>query len=202
MVTKILIIRHGETEWNAERRIQGHRDVPLNERGIRQAERAAAALAGEALAAVYSSDLLRATQTADALAAPRGLVVHPDAGLREAAFGAWEGLDEKQIRARYPEEYRLWRGNSLLHRPPGGEGIPEVQARAGAVYDRILSQHAGQSVAIVSHGGPIKALVLYAIGAPLDAYPTLRMRNASVSIVEIGRRGPVLALYDHVCGLA
>jgi len=199
--TRVFLIRHGVTAWNTDRRIQGHRDIPLSEEGRRQAARVAEALAGEPLAAVYSSDLSRALQTGEVVAAPHGVPVIPEPDLREARFGEWEGLDEGQISAAYPEEYRLWREDSFLHRPPGGETIQETQARVAPVYERVLAAHAGQTVALVAHGGPIKALVLYAIGAPLAVYPRLRMRNASVSLIEVGERGPVLALYNQVCQL-
>lgn len=202
VATRVYLVRHGQTEWNAERRIQGQLDVPLSPVGHQQAECAADALAGEPLAAVYASDLRRAWETAAPIAGRHGLPVIQAPALREAGFGVWEGLSETEIVARYPEEYRLWRSNSLLHRPPGGETIEDLQRRAACLYERVLREHAGQSVVLVGHGGSIRALVLYAIGAPLDAYPRLRMRNASITLIEVGDRGPVLALYDHVCFLA
>lgn len=202
VATRVYLVRHGQTEWNAERRIQGQLDVPLSPVGHQQAESAADALAGEPLAAVYASDLRRAWETATPIAGRHGLPVIQAPALREAGFGEWEGLSETEIVARYPEEYRLWRSNSLLHRPPGGETIADLQRRAACLYERVLQEHAGQSVVLVGHGGSIRALVLYAIGAPLDAYPRLRMRNASITLIEVGDDGPVLALYDHVCFLA
>jgi alpha-ribazole phosphatase len=201
LVTRLFLVRHGETEWNAAHRIQGQTDVPLNEQGLRQASAVAAYLAAESLTAVYASNLSRARQTAEAIAAVHGLPVHLAPELREVDFGEWEGLDEAAIAARFPEEYRLWREDSLRHRPPGGETIAALRARAAQVYDRVVAAHAGETVALVGHGGSIRALVLHAIGLPLEAYSRLRMRNAAVSLVEIGDRGPVLARFNHTCFL-
>ncbi|MBI3947257.1 MAG: histidine phosphatase family protein [Armatimonadetes bacterium] len=200
--TRIFLVRHGETEWNVARRIQGQVDVPLNEGGRRQAECLAGALAGAALAAIYASDLSRAVETAEAIAAPHGLTVIREPALRELGFGKWEGLDESEVQARYPEAYRGWREDSLRHRPPGGETIPELRTRVAAVYRGVLRAHAGQSVLLVAHGGPIRVLVLHALDAPLGAYPRLRTRNASLSLIEVGKPGPVLRRYNHVCFLA
>lgn len=197
--TRVFLIRHGQTDWNLTQRIQGHLDVPLNAEGIAQAAGAARYLESEPLTAVYSSDLHRAAQTAKAIAALHGLSIHLDSDLREARFGEWQGLDAAQIRARDPETYRLWRKNSFRHRPPGGETIQELTARVGAAYARVLAAHPGETVAIVSHGGPLKALVLYALNAPLEVYPQLQMRNAAVSLIEVGARGPVLARYNLIC---
>lgn len=200
--TRVFLVRHGETEWNASRRIQGQTDVPLSERGWQQAAAVAAYLSRVPLAAVYSSDLLRALQTAEAIASAHGIAACAEPGLRELHFGEWEGLDEVDLQARYPEEYRLWRADSLRQRPPGGEGIARLMARVAQVYDRVVAAHAGRCVAIVGHGGSIKALVVHALGAPLEAYTRLRLGNASVSLIEIGDRGPVLALYNETCFLS
>lgn len=193
---RLFLVRHGETEWNRERRIQGQVDVPLNERGRLQADGLAARLAREPLAAVYSSDLSRALETAQAIALPHGLPVAPEPSLRELRFGAWEGLHEEEIQAGYPEEYRAWRSDSVRHRPPGGETILELYARVTAVYHRIREKHLGQSVVVVAHGGPIRALVLHVLGAPILSYPRLRLHTASLTLIEVEKCRPVLTLFN------
>ncbi|MFY9512204.1 MAG: histidine phosphatase family protein, partial [Rubrivivax sp.] len=119
--TRLVVIRHGETAWNAELRIQGHTDIPLNDTGRWQAARMAAALADEGLSAVYSSDLQRAADTAAALAAAAGLQVVHDAGLRERHFGAFEGATFREIEQRWPEDARRWRQREPGFAPGGGE---------------------------------------------------------------------------------
>src|SRR5436309_2540758 len=118
--TRVILVRHGETAWNRDQRIQGHLDVPLSERGVRQAERLAAWLADEEFAAVYTSDLARARITAEILAGDRAPVV-PDPRFREADFGLFQGLTSAEIRVTYPEAYEKWRADAIRHRPPGGE---------------------------------------------------------------------------------
>lgn len=197
VLTRIYLVRHGETEWNATRRIQGQLDIPLNARGREQVARVAAELASQPLTAVYASDLCRARDTAAAVAATHQLPVQTDADLRELHFGEWQGLDLVQLEARYPEQFHRWRQNSLRQRPPGGETIAELQARAAAAFARIVAAHQGETVAVAAHGGPLKALVLHLLGAPLEAYPRLRLHNASLSLIESGRRGPVLVQYNR-----
>src|SRR5687768_17379924 len=126
--TQVVLIRHGETEWNRDQRIQGHLDVPLSERGLRQAERLAAWLAEEAPAAVLSSDLRRARVTAEVLAAGRVPVVL-EPRIREGRFGSFEGLTTAEIREAFPEEFRAWREDAVRHRPPGGETLEDLQER-------------------------------------------------------------------------
>src|SRR5918995_6148846 len=119
MATRIILARHGETDWNLERRWQGHSDRPLNETGLAQAEELAEELAGEPIAAVYSSDLVRAHETARIVAHRLGLDVVAVPGLRERRFGSWEGLQDVEVERRFPR----------LHGPPGGETRPELLRR-------------------------------------------------------------------------
>src|SRR5436309_3404458 len=149
-LSRLIVVRHGQTTWNAEQRIQGQLGAELSPAGREQAARVARFLAAEPIAAIYSCDLARAWETAAVIAAP---------GFREAIFGLWEGLTVAEIRARYPEEYRLWREDAIAHRPPGGETIEALQARVVAAARAILEQHAGETVLVVAHGGPIRTLV-------------------------------------------
>jgi broad specificity phosphatase PhoE len=161
MATTILLARHGETDWNAARRVQGHTDVPLNERGREQARALAAELREERLDAVYASDLLRAHETARIVAATQGLEVTVLPDLRERNFGTWEGLTDVEVLARFPH----------AHTGPWGdaETREELSQRVLAALRRIAEAHPGGRVLVVAHGGPLRA-VLHAAGGDASAH--------------------------------
>jgi alpha-ribazole phosphatase/probable phosphoglycerate mutase len=150
-MTTILFARHGETDWNVQRRVQGHSDTPLNETGRAQARVLADELAEESIDAVYSSDLLRAHETARIVAEPRGLNVTATRDLRERDFGTWEGLTDDEIFARYPE--------AASSRWGDGETKEEMAQRVFDALQRIADAHAGGRVLVVSHGGPLRAVL-------------------------------------------
>ncbi|MDH7570477.1 MAG: histidine phosphatase family protein, partial [Armatimonadota bacterium] len=104
----------------------------------------------------------------------------------------------EEVQKRFPEAYARWRADSLRHRPPGGETIEALHQRAAAVFDRVLARHAGECVALVTHGGPIRILVLHALGAPLSSYPCLSLANASLTLIEVSPEGPLLTFYNLV----
>lgn len=164
---EIVLIRHGETAWNAERRLQGHLDVPLNAHGSRQAAALAAALQDEAFDAVFCSDLLRARQTAQALAAGHNLPLQIDAGLRERCYGAFEGMLYADIAGRYPAAHAAWQRREVDARFPAGrwaaETLREFSERALAAVMRLASvapvAGAGQRrIVIVTHGGVLESV--------------------------------------------
>jgi broad specificity phosphatase PhoE len=157
------LVRHGQTDWNVEGRYQGQADPPLNRIGLAEAEQAARKLAGEPLRAIYSSDLLRARQTAALIAQASGAPLRLEPRLREVNLGAWEGMLFDQIRANYPRELREREQNPLNSRPPGGETVEEVWQRARAVVSEISRRHAGEQVALVSHGLTLGTLLAYVI---------------------------------------
>ena len=153
-MTTILLARHGETDWNVERRVQGHSDTPLNDTGRGQARALAEELAGEPIDAVYSSDLMRAHETARIVAAPRGLEVTAIRDLRERNFGTWEGLTDQEIYVRHPQARdRSWQewGDA--------ETRDEMADRVLGALHRIADTHPGQRVLVVSHGGPLRAVL-------------------------------------------
>jgi len=151
--TTILLVRHGETDWNLERRVQGHSDRPLNETGLAQADALVQELAGERIDAVYSSDLARALETARGVAAARGLRVQPLAELREKDFGTWEGRTDSEIRTRFPQ---------ALTGPWGdAETTEELSDRVLAALRRIAEAHPGGQVLVVTHGGALRAVLRY-----------------------------------------
>lgn len=183
--TLIYLVRHGETTWNRERRFQGQADAPLSEVGRRQAAATSAHLAGFGLSAVYSSDLSRARDTAEAIAHAGGLPgVVTDAALREADFGAWQGMTVDEVHAAYPREAALWWADSVEYRPEGGERLEEMAARAVRFLRDLLPRREGEAIAVVSHGGPIKAMVCYTLGAPVSAFRHIRVGNCSISTLR------------------
>ena len=148
-MTEIILARHGETDWNSGRRVQGHTDIPLNAAGVDQARALAEQLVGEPLTAVFSSDLSRALDTARAVADVHGLEVSVDPRLREKNFGTWEGLTDVEIAERFPEARRGQWGD--------GESTEEVAERVLGVLQRIRDLHPEGPVLVVSHGGPLRA---------------------------------------------
>jgi 2,3-bisphosphoglycerate-dependent phosphoglycerate mutase len=179
--TRILAVRHGETAWNVDNRIQGHRDIPLNDNGRRQARRLAEAVSHEEFAAVYASDLARASETAQAIARAAGLEVVPDQGLRERAFGAFEGLTFAEIEARWPEQALRWRQRDPDFAAEGGETLRAFYARSVETADTLAARHPGRQIALVSHGGVLDCLYRAATRVDLAAPRTWRLGNASIN---------------------
>ncbi|HEX5584150.1 histidine phosphatase family protein [Gaiella sp.] len=161
--TRVLLARHGETEWNRLGRWQGHADPPLNELGRRQAAVLAEQLAGDGVAAIYSSDLRRASETARIVADRLGLDVTERPELREMDVGSWSGLTIDEVRARFPEAYDRWRAGELGH---DGETREELGLRVVPAVEAIAAAHAGRDVLLVTHGGVIRALRRHAAGDP------------------------------------
>jgi 2,3-bisphosphoglycerate-dependent phosphoglycerate mutase len=157
----LLLARHGETDWNAEQRWQGHSDVPLNERGREQARTLAEELADEPIVAIYSSDLRRAHETARIVADRKGMDVIVDAALRETNLGVWEGLTSTEIAERFPEDWHTWREGGIPS-GRGGETPQEARERVVEVAHRIAVAHPGEQVLVVAHGGVLRHLALHA----------------------------------------
>jgi probable phosphoglycerate mutase len=179
--TRLVVIRHGETAWNAAGRLQGHQDIALNPLGRAQAAALAGALAGEGLAAVVSSDLQRAWQTAAALAGPLGLPLLAEPGLRERCFGSLEGLTHAEIEARWPAQARGVRERDPGFTPDGGESLLQLQARCLATVDRVAAAFAGRSVALVCHGGVLDILYRAATHVALDRPRSWPLGNACIN---------------------
>lgn len=179
--TRVLAVRHGETDWNAQLRIQGHTDIALNERGLWQAARLAHALQDAGVQVIYSSNLLRAHQTALAVAHRVGLKVQHDAGLRERHFGEFEGLTFDEIEQRLPEEAMRWRHREPGFAPGGGESLQDFYARCVGACSTLAARHPGQTVLLVAHGGVLDCLYRAATRLALDAPRTWQLGNAAVN---------------------
>lgn len=191
----LLLIRHGESVGNAGGRLQGQSDTPLNERGRAQARALAARLQREAWepAAVYASDLSRAAETAEILAAPFGLAVTLDARLREYNAGVLNGIIWAEVEFRYPEVWAAYHSTGGWANIPGEEGDVAFTARLAQFLDEIRGPHKeDEAVAVVTHGGSLAVLVAQLVGLPPGRRQPFRFGNASLTLVEIAQRGPVL----------
>jgi probable phosphoglycerate mutase len=181
--TQLIVLRHGETCWNAEQRIQGQLDTTLNETGRWQAERLGQALADAGVQALYSSDLQRARDTAAPLARLTGLPVLEDAQLRERHFGQWQGRTHADIRQRWPQEALAWHQREPDFGPPDGETLAAFHVRALAAYAAIARAHPGQRVAVFAHGGLLDSLYRAAAGVALQAPRSWLCANARINRV-------------------
>lgn len=190
--TRVIALRHGETAWNVATRIQGQLDIGLNDTGREQARRLAAALAREGLDAVYASDLARAHDTGAVVARGAGLTLQTDTGLRERAFGQFEGLTFAEIQTRYPDAARRWRQRDPGFGPPGGETLAAFYRRAVSAVGALAARHRGEHIAVVAHGGVLDALYRAATRVSLDAPRTWQVGNACINRLLASDAGFVL----------
>lgn len=182
---RLLLVRHGETEWNQHGRYQGHADTPLNDRGRAQAAALAACLAREPLAAVFCSDLSRARETAQAVAAPHHLAAVADARLREIAFGRWEGLTHAEIEQRYPGQWAIWAADPAHVSPSGGETVAEVADRLAAAVTDVAALHQEATVALVGHGGAFQVLLCRLLHVDPARRWQFKLQHGSISEVQL-----------------
>jgi 2,3-bisphosphoglycerate-dependent phosphoglycerate mutase len=195
--TRIILVRHGETDWNATGRIQGHNDTPLNDVGRQQARRVARRLAREPVRALYSSDLARAFETATIIGEPLGLTVVTSPRLRERRYGAWEGLTATEIQARDPEQYAQWRTRSTDFAPPQGESRSQLLTRALAELQTIARRHTREMVVVVTHGGLCYGLINHILGSVDGDRREFTFGNASIHTLEItGARWSVISMNE------
>jgi broad specificity phosphatase PhoE len=188
--TIVYFVRHGVTEWNRQRRFQGQLDVPLSEEGVKQADLVANWLADQQqhFTSIYSSDLLRARQTAELIGKRLGLTPVLSVALREINVGEWQGLLYDEVNERYPGKIEEWYRTIDRFTLPGGESIPLVQARIFAFFEQLLEQHRGEAIIVVSHGMSLAALLAAIHEWDLvETYSTSRVRhgNTGVSAISI-----------------
>jgi 2,3-bisphosphoglycerate-dependent phosphoglycerate mutase len=179
--TRIIAVRHGETAWNVDTRIQGYIDIPLNETGRWQAQRLAQALAGQEIHAVYSSDLSRAHATALAVAEIAGVPVTTDRALRERNFGSFEGRTFAEIETELPEQSLRWRKRDPEFAPEGGESLLQFRTRVTTAAHGFAARHPGQQILLVAHGGVLDVLYRDATGQELQAPRTWELGNAAIN---------------------
>lgn len=191
-MTTVYLARHGQSDWNAAGRWQGHADRPLTALGLRQAADLAEALAAVTLDAVYSSDLRRARETAEAVAEPRGLAVVVLPELREVDVGSWSGLTRAEAKERFPREFRRWADGG--HGWEDGETYERMAERVVEAVLSIAAGHDGGTLLVVAHGGPIRALHAVALGIDVSEHrrlgsvePNARLTRIAVEDGEIAR---------------
>lgn len=198
-MTRIILVRHGETDWNAEKRYLGHSDIELSKTGIRQAEFVAERLALEQVHAVYSSDLKRAVVTAQYIANKHNLPVYTHNGFREINFGRWEGATYKQIMADQPKILTaIYQGHSEVSMPEG-ESFQTVQKRAIDALQECLCRHMGQTTVIVSHGGTLAAILCRELGKSLSEIWSIKQDCTALSIIKYDHcgKGEVIVINDQ-----
>jgi 2,3-bisphosphoglycerate-dependent phosphoglycerate mutase len=205
MSTRLLIVRHGQTDWNTDGRFQGQTDIPLNLTGIQQAQAVAGRLSTEQPAAIYASDLQRAWQTGEIIQAAfqpaRRVELISEPSLREMCFGEWEGLTYSEIQARQPRLLERWESDLEHNTPPGGESLLDLRKRVQAVYKSILAEHPNMTVVVVAHGGPLQTLLATALGLPAGRFWQVHLSNASLSELSIYPEGAMLNQLNCTCHL-
>ncbi|AEV68461.1 histidine phosphatase family protein [Acetivibrio clariflavus] len=198
-MSKIYLVRHGETDWNKEDRCQGCTDTDLNSEGIRQAELVAERLMREEIHVIYCSNLRRAYRTAQIIADKFGLNVIKSEALNEISFGDWEGLTFEEIRKRKDYDYNAWRLSPHTAVFPGEGSLDNVYNRVMKYVDEIILRNSGKNILIVSHGGVIKLIILGLLGIELEAYNKFYIANTSVSIVHIDKDKRYLKTLNDTC---
>jgi alpha-ribazole phosphatase len=183
--TCLLLVRHGESEWNRSRQYAGQQDVPLSELGREQARRLGERLKGERLTAIYSSPLQRASETAGFIGRSLGLPVLIDPNLKEIHHGLWEGLTVSQVRKKYRSEYARWRSQPQTVVMPEGESLADVAARVRTFLDRVQTQAQGGRILVCSHDATLRVLLLEVLGLGLENYAKWQFENASVSEIRL-----------------
>ncbi len=197
--TRLCLVRHGETDWNAERRLQGHVDIPLNARGLAQAASTARGLGEARFAAVYCSDLARARQTADAILEGRDTRTTLQPELRERHFGIFQGRTYDEAAAALPDDFRRFRsGEADYAFPGGGESLATFARRVEAALTAIAQRHAGEDVLVVTHGGVLDIAHRLATGKPLAAVRDFVIPNAALNWLEHGEGGWHLLVWADV----
>lgn len=200
--SRLLLVRHGESTWNATRRIQGQLDPPLSDRGLDQARELAERLAGHQLAGFYSSDLARTRQTADEIAATVGIEPTLEQGLREIALGAWEGKTRAELMDEFPELWERWRREPTWDVVPGGEGAEPFAERITRTLNSIHERHPQGDVLCVTHGGVIQVAILNVVGRASHGIFPFLIENCSLTVIQSANGRSVVTTVNDTCHLS
>ena len=202
MFCRVYLVRHGETEWNATRRLQGASDVRLSDRGKEQAARLAKRLAGEKIDGFYSSDLSRALETAQILAEPHGLQVSQKAGLRELSFGPWEGMTIEEMETKASWSLIDWFRNPVDTFIPGGEKLSDVFRRCDLAMEQIIKKHNDETIVVVAHGGSIRCIICSALGVNPSEMWRIVIENTGLCRIDYPKSGKgfikIINDYSHL----
>ena len=197
----LLITRHGETEWNAAGRIQGHTDIGLSSIGAAQARSLGERLSGLSIDAAYSSDLKRTSETAKLALGARDIVLNETPLLREYHKGEFEGMTLSEIKCQFPDEYPKYLEKNLDYAPKGGESTRAVSARMDQIIGEIKSKHLDQTVLIVSHGGVLRAAMVSLLGMPLEGNWSFMFGNCGLTIIDTFADNAVLRQFNDISHL-
>jgi broad specificity phosphatase PhoE len=200
--SRLLLVRHGESTWNRERRIQGQLDPPLTERGETQARELAERLAGHDVAALYCSDLKRCLQTARPIAEAVGVepVLMPE--LREIALGEWQGKTSKELAEEYPELWDRWTRRPSWDLVPGGEGAAAFERRTQHAVELAFAQHPEGDILCVTHGGVVQVTLSSVVGRGVDGIFPFLIQNCSLTVFQRSQRGLVITAVNDTCHLS
>lgn len=201
MATNFFLIRHGLTFWNHEHRYQGHTDIELNNEGIRQAQTLKKRFAMEKFDAIYSSDLKRALKTAEIINEIHQLPIQISSELREINFGVWEAHTYRELERDYPELLKIWLTKPELLHIPQGESFAMVRDRAVKLIRNIVLQYSNSTVAVITHGGTIAALICGLLGLSLDNIRKYKHNNAAVTLLTITQDKVILKLFNDLSHL-
>jgi 2,3-bisphosphoglycerate-dependent phosphoglycerate mutase len=201
MTTKLCIVRHGETAWNAEHRVQGQLDIPLNEIGLRQAQAVCGALKDERFDAIYASDLVRARQTAYPISHFLSMEILLEKNLRERHYGIFERLTYADVKVRYPEDYARFEARDPEYAFRTGESLKDFSARSIAAISKLVDEHKGQSILVFTHGGVLDKLYRFITGLPLSAQRDFGIPNAGLNRIEVTLAGWQIRAWADVAHL-
>ncbi len=178
--TELIVVRHGETIWNADQRMQGHMDVPLSDVGIRQARAVAARLANEQIDKIYSSDLQRALQTAETIRSGRPIMLVTDARLREIHMGFFQGMTLGEARAQHGDAWERFFIHDAEYALPGGQSRSHKQGEIAEFMEQLISEERGKRIVVVTHGGILIAMLRHVLNIPPGHYFRVRIDNAGI----------------------
>ena len=178
------MVRHGETIWNRERKYQGQSDIPLTDEGRIQARSLSERLKDEKIDVIYSSDLGRTIETAEIIAEHHGLEVVPAALMRELSFGIWEGMTYDEIIKKWAEEYNKWQDDPYNEKPPEGETLSELCERVSKFLMKAAQDHPDGRILVVSHAGPIRAILSVLLNLKQDFFWKFKISNTSLTVIE------------------
>ena len=201
-MTKVILVRHGQTLWNLEMKYQGHCDVELTEKGVEQAMLVAQRLADENVSAVYASDLCRALKTAECIAEKHNLPVTSIPGLREINFGEWEGLTFEGINSQWTDTMAAVFTHPDEAQIPGGETFRAVKERATLALEKLVAAHPNQTIVVVSHGGTIRTLLCSVLNIHLNYLWNIKQDNTAVNMLEYYEEQVQVSLVNDVHHLA
>ena len=201
-MTRIILVRHGQTEWNRVERFRGHADVPLNETGLAQAKETGKRIAaGWNPIAVYSSPLARAVRTAEIIAGHHGLSVQIHPELTDIDYGQWQGLTPDEVREQWPELINAWYNKPASAQIPGGETLAELRSRARAVIDELAARHSSQTIVVVGHTVINRIILLSVLGLGNDRFWRLRQDTCAINCFETEGGDFTLVSLNDICHL-